>query len=219
MELERDGKYFRNALDEEFELEEDWVYGFLKSSDLQVERTNSPRKYTIVTQERIGQNPLPRLARLPKTQEYLYKHKSYFESRKSSIYQGKPPFSIFGVGDYSFKPYKVAISGLYKQSRFTLVEPNGTVLLLDDTCYFVGFDSLSDARITQYLLNRPETQAFMESFIFSDAKRVITKELLMRIDLGAITRQMDCAEIKTLVGAKNWERYLERLQAAQTTLF
>jgi hypothetical protein len=59
----------------------------------------------------------------------------------------------------------------------------------------------------------------MESFIFSDAKRVITKELLMRIDLGAIARQMDSAEIQTLVGAKNWKRYLERLQSVQINLF
>ena len=28
-------------------------------------------------------------------------------------------FSIFGIGDYSFKPYKVAISGLYKTFHFS----------------------------------------------------------------------------------------------------
>ena len=90
-------------------------------------------------------------------------------------------FSIFGVGDYSFKPYKVAISGLYKQTKFTLVKPNGTVLLLDDTCYFIGFDTLEEAQDIQKLLNQLETQAFIESFMFTDAKRAITKDLLMRI--------------------------------------
>jgi ATP:corrinoid adenosyltransferase len=91
-------------------------------------------------------------------------------------------YSIFGVGDYSFKPYKVAISGLYKQTKFTLVKPNGTVLLLDDTCYFIGFDTLEEAQTVQTSLNRPEIQKFIESFMFTDAKRAITKELLMRID-------------------------------------
>jgi len=90
-------------------------------------------------------------------------------------------YSIFGVDDYSFIPYKVAISGLYKQTKFTLVKPNGTVLLLDDTCYFIGFDTLEEAQNIQNLLNQPEIQEFIESFMFIDEKRAITKELLMRI--------------------------------------
>jgi hypothetical protein len=196
MELERIDGGFKNALGEEFELEEDLVYGILKSSDLQVDRIDRPRKYTIVTQQKIGQDTQPILEKLPKTKAYLQNHKDYFLNRKSSIYNGKPMFSIFGVGDYSFKPYKVAISGLYKQTRFTLVEPNGSVLMLDDTCYFIGFDTLEDAQIIQFLLNKPETQSFIESFMFTDAKRVITKDLLMRINFSYIAQNTDCSELK-----------------------
>ncbi|MDR1974161.1 MAG: SAM-dependent methyltransferase [Bacteroidales bacterium] len=188
MELERRDGHFVNALNEEFELEEDLIYGILKSSDLKGDRINIPRKYTIVTQQKIGQPTEDILERLPKTKAYLYRHKEYFLRRKSSIYNGKPMFSIFGVGDYSFKPYKVAISGLYKQTKFTLVEPNGTVLLLDDTCYFIGFENFADAKAAQLLLNKPETQAFIKSFMFMDAKRAITKDLLMRIDLDKISQ-------------------------------
>jgi hypothetical protein len=186
MELERINGGFRNGLGEEFELEEDLVYGILKSSDLKADRVDTPRKYTIVTQKKIGEDTEKILGKLPKTKAYLYRHKDYFLKRKSSIYNGKPMFSIFGVGDYSFKPYKVAISGLYKQTRFSLVEPNGTVLLLDDTCYFIGFDNIEDAQITQFLLNKPETQEFIQSFMFIDSKRAITKDLLMRIGLKTI---------------------------------
>ena len=184
MELERIDGGFRNALGEEFELEEDLIYGILKSSDLKGDRVSIPRKYTIITQKRIGQETSRILEKLPKTKAYLQRHKDYFLSRKSSIYEGKPMFSIFGVGDYSFKPYKIAISGLYKQTKFSLVEPNGTVLMLDDTCYFIGFDTLEEAEKIQNLLNQSETQKFIESFIFTDAKRVITKDLLMRISLN-----------------------------------
>jgi hypothetical protein len=98
-------------------------------------------------------------------------------------------YSIFGVGDYSFKPYKVAISGLYKQTKFTLVKPNGTVLLLDDTCYFIGFDTLKEAETVQSELNKPEIQVFIESFMFTDSKRAITKELLMRVDVKYTTKK------------------------------
>jgi len=181
MELERIDGGFRNALGEEFELEEDLIYGILKSSDLKQNIIDISRKYTIVTQKRIGQETSQILEKLPKTKAYLERHKNYFLQRKSSIYNGKPMYSIFGVGDYSFKPYKVAISGLYKQTKFTLVKPNGTVLLLDDTCYFIGFDTLEEAQKIQNLLNLPETQEFIESFMFADAKRAITKDILMRI--------------------------------------
>jgi hypothetical protein len=188
MELERINGGFRNQLGEEFELEEDLVYGILKSSDLKAESIDTPRKYTIVTQKKIGEDTEKVLSKLPKTKAYLQKHKDYFSQRKSSIYNGKPMFSIFGVGDYSFKPYKVAISGLYKQTKFTLVKPNETVLLLDDTCYFIGFDTFEDAVKIQNELNNPEMQEFIQSFMFTDAKRAITKELLMRIDLKTRTK-------------------------------
>ena len=181
MELERIDGGFRNALGEEFELEEDLVYGILKSSDLKGDIVNIPRKYTIVTQKRIGEETSQILETLPKTKAYLHRNKEHFLNRKSSIYNGKPMFSIFGVGDYSFKPYKVAISGLYKQTKFTLIKPNGTVLLLDDTCYFIGFDTFEEAQNIQNLLNQIETQEFIESFMFIDSKRAITKDLLMRI--------------------------------------
>jgi hypothetical protein len=181
MELERIDGGFRNALGEEFELEEDLIYGILKSSDLKEDIAYIPRKYTIITQKRIGEETSQILERLPKTRAYLHRHKEHFLNRKSSIYNGKPMFSIFGVGDYSFKPYKVAISGLYKQTKFTLIKPNGTVILLDDTCYFIGFDALDEAQEIQNLLNQIETQEFIESFMFTDSKRAITKDLLMRI--------------------------------------
>ena len=185
MELERIEGGFRNALGEEFELEEDLVYGILKSSDLQQSSiVDISRKYTIVTQKRIGQETSQILEKFPKTKAYLERHKKHFLQRKSSIYNGKPMYSIFGVGDYSFKPYKIAISGLYKQTKFTLVKPNGTVLLLDDTCYFIGFDTFEEAQNIQNLLNQSETQEFIESFMFTDAKRAITKDLLMRISFA-----------------------------------
>jgi hypothetical protein len=223
MELERIAGGFKNALGEEFELEEDLVYGILKSSDLKKDRVNNPRKYTIVTQQKVGQNTEWVLEKLPKTRAYLYQHKDYFLKRKSSIYKGKPMFSIFGVGDYSFKPYKIAISGLYKQTKFTLVEPNGTVLMLDDTCYFIGFDNIIDAIITQFLLHKPETQDFITSFMFTDTKRAVTKDLLMRIGLKKVIEQTDYTEFQnTIVSIAQWKTYkhhFENQTKGQLNLF
>ena len=184
MELERVNGHFVNNKSDEIELEEDLVYGFLKSSDLKNTVIKNTRKHTIVTQTKVGQETSYIQHLYPETYSYLKKNISNFQARKSSIYNGKPLFSIFGIGDYSFKPFKVAISGLYKTYHFTLVLPqNDKPVMLDDTCYFIGFDKIEYAIYAIILLNSKTTEAFLKSITFSDAKRVFTKDLLMRLDL------------------------------------
>ncbi len=183
MELEQVNGYFKNALGEEVKLENNLTYGLLKSSDLKEHKTSSFRKLTIITQRKIGQETKYIKERFPLTYKYLDSHKEFFEKRKSSIYKNKPSFSIFGIGDYSFTLYKIAISGLYKSTHFTLVSPNeNKPIMLDDTCYFIGFDNLKMAEIAHYLVNSDIVQKFLKSIIFPDAKRSVNKDILMRID-------------------------------------
>ena len=187
MELEKSNSHYTNALKQEIILENDLLYGLLKSSDLKEEEVSKYRKTTIVTQKKVGQDTNYIKKDYPKTFQYLHSNRSFFEKRKSSIYRGKPPFSIFGIGDYSFAPYKVAISGMYKRTLFTLVYPDrGKPIMLDDTCYFIGFDDLTSAKVAQYLLNSESVQNFLKSIIFPDSKRSITKDVLMRVDFRKI---------------------------------
>ena len=197
MELERVNGHFVNNKSDEIELEEDLVYGFLKSSDLKNTVIKNTRKHTIVTQTKVGQETSYIQHLYPETYSYLKKNISNFQARKSSIYNGKPLFSIFGIGDYSFKPFKVAISGLYKTYHFTLVLPqNDKPVMLDDTCYFIGFDKIEYAVYAIILLNSKTTQAFLKSITFSDAKRVFTKDLLMRLDLLNLAKLISWNEIE-----------------------
>ncbi|MES2765913.1 MAG: hypothetical protein V4642_08600 [Bacteroidota bacterium] len=184
MEFDRVNGHFKNGRDEEFSLEEDLVFGLLKSSDLKSPVINKTRKFTIITQRKTGQETKTIESNFPKTFSYLSSNKEQFEARKSSIYKNKPPFSIFGIGDYSFKSFKVSISGLYKTFDFKLVLPqNGKPVMLDDTCYFLGFDKLEHAVFTAILLNSETSKHFLQSITFPDAKRTFTKDVLMRIDL------------------------------------
>ncbi len=49
-----------------------------------------------------------------------------------SIYQNRPRFAVFGVGPYSFAPWKVVISGLCKVPNFVVVPPmNGRPFTVD----------------------------------------------------------------------------------------
>jgi hypothetical protein len=155
MELEMLNGHYLNNNKDIAELEQELVFGLLKSSDLKGGIIDQTRKHTIVTQRKIGQETFSIKEKHPKTYAYLLKNIEYFNRRKSSIYKGKPIFSIFGIGDYSFKPYKVAISGMYKTTQFSLVKPNdGKPIMLDDTCYFVGFDTLPEAKLTWALLTQ-----------------------------------------------------------------
>jgi hypothetical protein len=184
MEFENNLDVYTNKLGETFNLESDLVYRLLKSSDLKGGIIDTSRKFSIVTQRKIGESTTYIKSQFPLTYGYLNKHVTHFNNRKSSVYNNKPLYSIFGIGDYSFKPYKVAISGLYKTRYFTLITPNNNkCIMVDDTCYFIGFDTLIDAEIAYYLLNSDLVQNFLDAIIFSDAKRSINKQVLMRIDL------------------------------------
>lgn len=197
MELERVNSHFINNLSQEIKIEEDLIFGFLKSSDLKNTVIKETRKHTIVTQKKVGQETDYIKELYPQTYNYLNGNLNRFMDRKSSIYNGKPKFSIFGVGDYSFKPYKVAISGLYKTYHFTLVLPqNDKPVMLDDTCYFIGFNEIEFAVYSIILLNSQITEEFLKSITFSDAKRVFTKDLLMRIDLLKLAQLITKEEIE-----------------------
>ncbi|MDH6389663.1 hypothetical protein M2480_000628 [Parabacteroides sp. PFB2-12] len=229
MELDKQNGHFLNKLNEEVELENGLVYGFLKSSDLKNTIAQQSRKFTIVTQTKIGQETAYIKRDYPKTYDYLLSHKSFFDARKSSIYNNKPLFSIFGVGDYSFLPYKVAISGLYKTFHFTLVLPQeNKPVMLDDTCYFIGFEKIEFAVYTLVLLNSSITIKLLESITFPDAKRTFTKDTLMRIDLFKLSQYVDFEEADRCVEGLNrtyglsvsmslWSDYLKVIKPLEQT--
>ncbi|MBI4531405.1 MAG: hypothetical protein HY709_07760, partial [Candidatus Latescibacteria bacterium] len=167
------------------DVEDQWIYWLLKSSDLRGFEIGRARKKVIVPQRHLDEDTSLLQKSASKLWEYLIKNSEYFEKRKSSIYHGRPPFALFGIGDYSFKAYKVAISGLYKEPCFSLVLPiDDRPVMLDDTCYFLGFDTYLDALFTVSLLNSPLVKRFLRSIVFTDAKRPYTKDVLMRIHLS-----------------------------------
>lgn len=226
MELESVNGHYVNGLGEEVNLEKELVFGLLKSSDLKTVEINTFRKLTIITQKKIGQETKYIKENLPLTYQYLNSHKDFFDKRKSSIYKGKPNFSIFGIGDYSFAKYKVAISGLYKSTHFTLVSPKDSkTIMVDDTCYFIGFDNLKMAKIAHFLVNSELVQKFLKSIIFSDSKRSINKDTLMRIDFEKVFEYYDFENVKDIIldlKMEHWEEFGEMIKenvSEQMTLF
>jgi len=191
MELEREERGFRNKLGDLFDLESTYVYPMLKSSDIAREDTPKPARWMLVPQRTIGEGTTRIKHTAPKTWTYLISHSEFFDKRKSSVYTGRPRFSVFGVGEYSFAPWKVAISGLYKKLHFAVVEPYvGKPVVLDDTCYFIPCQSGEEAHYLAGLLNSEIAKEFLKSFIFWDVKRPVTASILGRLSLVALAREL-----------------------------
>ncbi len=191
MELRESGGGLHNGLGERVEIEAPLLFPLWKSSD--VARGESlERRWVVVPQRRLGESTDVIERDAGRAWRYLCSHRGRFEARRSSIYRGKPDFAIFGVGPYSFAPWKVATSGLHKSLRFTLIGPRqGLPVMFDDTCYFLPFETERDARRALVALSSDVAREFFEARVFWDDKRPIHKRLLDRLDLEALLRVLD----------------------------
>jgi SAM-dependent methyltransferase len=186
-ELRSDNGKWVNGLGEWVDLEPEVLFPVLKSSDLAAH--TEPRRWLVVSQRKMGEDPSHLRADAPKTWGYLMAHAHFLDKRKSSVYKIRPPFSIFGIGPYSFSPWKVAISGLYKKLAFLQVPPfQGRPVVLDDTCYFFPCQSQEECNVLYELVMSEPAKEFLSAFIFWDAKRPITAHLLNLLDLAALAR-------------------------------
>jgi hypothetical protein len=171
------------------DVEEDVVFPLLKGGDLDA-GVLTPRRALIVPHRALTETET--LARCPRARGYLEQHAERLGRRRSSIYEGRPQTAIFGVGPYSFAPFKVAVSALSKRLAFQLVGPwRGRPVMLDDTCYFVPFDDEISAARAVSALNGEEAIDFFEARRFVEDKRPITKRLLDSLALERLTSAAD----------------------------
>ncbi|MCI0404655.1 MAG: SAM-dependent DNA methyltransferase [candidate division Zixibacteria bacterium] len=200
MELYRLGNnIYQNGLGITVELEDEYIYPMLKSSDLFHGRGVS--KWVIVTQRNVGDDTSQIKNRAPMTWKYLLKYGELLDKRTSSIYKNRPRFSMFGIGEYSFSPWKVAVSGFYKVPRFQIV---GTYMakpiLLDDTSNFLTAGTPEEAEILASILNSEGAKEFFSALTFWDMKRPITIELLKQLDIQKLLNDRD-RRLKTAIFA------------------
>ncbi len=168
------------------DIEDAYLYPLLKCTDVFRGRL-APGRLVIVPQRALGAETADLPHRAPRLWGYLCAHASVLDNRKSAIYRNRPRFSVFGLGDYSFAPYKVAVSGLHKSAEFRLVGPAaGKPVFFDDACYFLPFTDAPAAAVVAALLHSDHARDLLRALAFWDAKRPVTKKLLQRINLLAI---------------------------------
>lgn len=145
----------------------------------------------LVSQRKVGQDTSELKHIAPKTWEYLSTYGELLDKRKSAIYNNKPRFSVFGVGDYTFTKWKVAIPALYKELSFSVIGPyQDDHVVFDDTVNFIALDSEKEAQALAMLLNSENAQNFYKSFIFWDSKRQITVQLLKMLDIDKLAEEI-----------------------------
>jgi hypothetical protein len=96
------------------------------------------------------------------------------------------------VGGYSFSPWKVAISGFYKRLSFVKVPSPaaGNPTVFDDTVYFLPCWSEQEADFLHAVLTSPPATEFYNSMIHWDEKRPITVDLLRRLNIEALAKEL-----------------------------
>ena len=200
MELHRRGPdSYVNGFQEEVQLEPRFLFPMLKSSEVANGTVAEPTRWMLVTQSKIGDDTNRIESEAPRTWRYLCAHADRLDRRGSTIYLNRARFSVFGVGPYTFAPWRVAISGFYKKLDFRTVGSfEGKPIVLDDTCYFLPCGSKAEADCVHDLLQSEPAQELLGAITFWDSKRPITVGLLSRLDLLAVAQELDADE-RTLV--------------------
>jgi len=182
MEFTRIGERFKNGLGEQVNLEPDFLFPLMKGSDI---GSSKPwqKRFILVTQRFVGESTNPLRIVAPKTWKYLEKHANHLDARASTIYIKNPRFSIFGTGDYAFRPWRIAICSLYKHLGFRLIGPiENRPVMFDDTVYYLSFESQNEAQKVLFQLQSKQTTEILSSLIFWDEKRPIKTAILNRFD-------------------------------------
>ncbi|WP_374590778.1 hypothetical protein [Aquabacterium sp.] len=182
MEFTRCATGYENGLGEIVQLEETCLFPLMKGSDIGGNK-EWRSKFVLITQRTVGADTSSIRELAPKTWAYLEAHAEQLDARGSTIYAKNPRFSIFGVGDYAFRPWRIAICGLYKAIRFRLVAPiDGRPVMFDDTVYYLSFDTEDEARQTLTALESEQARGLLSSLIFWDEKRPIKTGILNVLD-------------------------------------
>lgn len=191
MELSESSTGLVNGLGCKVDIESDFLYPLAKSSDVAKGTPEHLSRLAVVPQKTIGEPTTPLQTLAPKTWAYLTDNAELLDRRASSIYKKRPRFSIFGVGDYTFAPWKIAISGFYKSLAFTVVGPQESKpVVFDDTIYAIACTCEDEAYFLYDLLSSNEAQEFYSSLTFWDSKRPITADLLSTLSLDRVAAEL-----------------------------
>ncbi len=190
------------------DIEHDLLYPLAKGSDVANGRLDCPQRRILIAQQTLREDTGNLAKSHPRTWRYLNANADRFAARKSSIYRNRDPFALFGIGPYTFAPWKVAICGLYKRLSFKILKPvDDRPVIVDDTCYFLPLQNEQQADFVLQLLSSPAANEFLNARIFWGSKRPITAQVLRLLSLRALAAELNRAD--------EFERLLASVELSQ----
>lgn len=178
----------RDHLDD---LEHDRVYPYLKSRHI-VKYGLFGHDLRLVPVDKAGEgDESALLEQCPATYEYLDGHREQLADRGSSWLDGGPFYNVFGVGEYTWAPYKLVWCRLGFKPHFAVVstveDPTlGEKLVVPgDHCMFVGFDEERAAHALCALLNSSVYQRTLRE-LAGDGKASLSKSVVSELELPPV---------------------------------
>jgi adenine-specific DNA-methyltransferase len=173
---------------EMYEVEVEAVYPFLQPRHISAWKFEG-YTYAIIPQRKAGEDNEEKLARkLPLTYKYLERFKDRFTARKSRIFTQKPFYGLFGLGTYTWKPYKVCWCGLGFKPEFVVLSAirdrmvGDKLPIPDGTIYFIPLDRKEEAHFVCAVLNSELVRKFL-SARSGKSKRGLSKKVMEQLSL------------------------------------
>ncbi len=172
------------------EIEPDLIYPLIKPDNTKKWKIDKYH-YILLPHKKDGENNESFLrVNYPKSYAYLNRFKDELLSRKSKWFkgEGKPFYSLFGIGKYTFMPFKIVWCCMSYKPYFSVVskitdEYIGTKTLIpDNTIGNISFDSEKEAHFVCAILNS-EKAKFLFSIRSSKSKWGISIEMVKKIPI------------------------------------
>jgi hypothetical protein len=172
------------------ELEPTHVYPYLRSKHV-VKWGLFGHDRFLVPQRQAGADNERALAReSPATYDYLTDHRERLEARGSSWFEAGPFYSLFGLGPYTWAPYKVVWCRLGFKPHFAVVstvddpELGEKTVVPGDHCMFVACDDEREAHYLCALLNAAPYQRCLRD-LAGGGKAGLSKSVVSSVSLPA----------------------------------
>ena len=172
------------------EIEPTHVYPYLRSKHV-VKWGLFGHDRFLVPQRQAGEDNEATLERqTPRTYDYLRRHRERLDARGSSWFDSGPFYSLFGLGPYTWAPYKVVWCRLGFKPHFVVVstvdddELGRKTVVPGDHCMFVGCDDEDEAHYLCALLNAAPYQRTLRD-LAGDGKASLSKSVVSSLALPA----------------------------------
>lgn len=141
------------------ELEPGLIYPLLKPKYVK-EWIISGYDYVVLPQRKYGENNEKMLMeKYPETYKYLSLYRTELQQRSSRWFKGRPFYTVFGLGEYTFSPHKVVWSAIGYLPAFAVAScvndkyVGRKTLIPDNTIGFIPLNNEDEAHFVCALLN------------------------------------------------------------------